>query len=79
MTSSSVDEHFTAAATTVDWKDCLRILTYAPTVQHFKLKLFKNIKTNIEITYFISTHLCVQKFMLIQKNLFIFALRQYLL
>ena len=42
MTSSTVDEHFTAAATTVDWKDCLRILTYAPTVQHFKLKLFKN-------------------------------------
>ena len=42
MTSSTGDEHFTAAATTVDWKECLRILRYAPTVQHFKLKLFKN-------------------------------------
>ena len=42
MTSSTVDEHFTAAATTIDWKDCLRIRTLPPTVHNFKLKLLKN-------------------------------------
>ena len=34
-----------------------------------------DLKTNIEITYFIRTNLYVQNFMLIQKKLSIFALR----